>query len=210
MLKIIIADDHMLIREGIRKIIKKESDMIVVGEAEDSINLMRMIKEIECDLLILDLNMPEKNGLDLLPDIKESKPGLVILILSMYPEDSFAYRTFKSGASGYISKGSSAEELIKAIRMVSAGRKYVSQDFAETIVENINQSDQKPLHENLSNREFQIFCLLGKGRTTAKIANELCISTSTVNTYRQRIMDKMNMNSVGELIRYALKNNLIE
>ena len=210
MLKIFIADDHTLIREGLGKIINKEVDMTLVGEAKDADELMKLIYQKECDILILDINMPDRSGLDLLNDIMSVKPALKVLILSMYPEDNFGIRAFKSGASGYISKGGSAEELIKAIRMISEGRKYISQYFAEKIVDNIAASDKRPIHELLSNREFQIFSLLAEGKTSTKIAEELYISLSTVNTHRHRILEKMNMNSNAELIHYAVKNRLIE
>ena len=210
MIKIFIADDHLLIREGFKKIIDKEVDMTVIGEAQNAAEVHEFLNSEECDVIVLDINMPGKNGLVLLAELKDMNLKSKVLVLSMHPEDRFAVRALKLGAFGYITKESAPDELIKAIHKVNEGRKYVSSILAEKLAFEIGSDSDKALHEKLSDREFQILQMIGMGKTITMIADELSLSQSTVNTYRQRILEKMNMHSNAELIHYAIKNNLVD
>lgn len=210
MIKVFIADDHALIREGIKKLLDPEGDVKIVGETSNPFEVIDQIKKSNCDILILDLSMPGKSGLDILKEIKIVLPKVKVLIMTMMPEDQFAKRTLKAGAYGYITKDRAAEELLLAIRKVAAGKKYVTQSLAEKLVDDLDDTSEKPLHEILSDREFQILKMMAKGQSQTNIANELSISVSTVNTYRSRIFEKLNLHSNAELIHYAFQNNLIE
>jgi len=210
MLKVLNADDHALIREGLKKILKTAQEISEVREAGNAREVTEEVKKGDLDVVILDISLPGKNGLDLLKDLKQDYPKLPVLMLSMHPEDRFAVRALKAGASGYVTKESAVEELIKAIRKVVQGRKYVSQTLAEKLAFNLETDTGKPLHENLSDREYQVLRLIASGKTVRQIAGELFLSMSTVNTYRARIVEKMNMKTDAELIRYALQNQLID
>ena len=209
-IKILIADDHSLIREGLKKILKGASDMRVTAEAQNSQEVLEQARRTSLDLVVLDISFPGRSGLEILKDLKQEYPKLPVLILSMHPEDRFAVRALKSGASGYVTKESAVEELIKAIRKVVQGRRYVSQSLAEKLAFDLETDTGKPLHENLSDREYQVLCLIATGKTVRQIAGELFLSMSTVNTYRARILEKINMKTDAELIRYALQNQLID
>ncbi|OGU32036.1 MAG: DNA-binding response regulator [Ignavibacteria bacterium GWA2_35_9] len=210
MINIFIADDHTLIREGIKKLLAQEIDIKLVGETSNPFEVVDQIVKSKCDILILDLSMPGKSGLDVLKEIKIIAPHVKVLIMTMLPEDQFAKRTLKAGASGYITKDRAGDELITAIRRVADGRKYVSQSLAELLVDDLDGTSQKPLHEILSDREFQILKMMAKGISQTAIADELSISISTVNTYRGRIFEKLNLHSNAELIHFAFQNNLNE
>lgn len=209
MIKTLIVDDHFLIREGLKKILKTESNLLIVGELQKGGDVRNFLLKQSCDLIILDINLPDRNGIDVLKDVKSINPDVYVLMLSVFPEEQFALRAIKAGASGYISKDRASEELIVAIRKVIAGNKYISDELAEKIaLDHIWENEKKP-HEMLSNREFQILLLLGSGKKASEIADELSLSVNTVNTYRSRIFEKMNFNSLSELIRYVLKTNLV-
>lgn len=208
-LKIFIADDHLLIREGLKKLLQYEQDLKVVGESDSPEETISFVLENEVDILILDLNLPGKSGLDILKHVKLVKPELHVLILSMYPEDQFAERTLKAGASGYLTKESATDEMIKAIRKVAKGGKYISQKLAEKLIFR-KESDNELPHETLSDREFQVLKLMAKGKSQVDISGELNLSTSTVNTYRGRILQKLGLKTNAELIHYALQNKLID
>lgn len=210
MLKIFIADDHALIREGFKKLIDREMGMQVVGEAKDSMEVLSKLRDTACDVLVLDLSMPGKNGLELLKDLREITPDLKILILTMHPEERYAIRCLRAGASGYLTKGGAPKELIKAIRRVVEGRKYISETLAEHLAVELDTNRTTLDHEKLSDREYEVFALLVDGKSTAEIAEKLNISSSTVNTYRMRIFEKMGTSSVAELVQYAIRNNLID
>lgn len=208
-IKVYLADDHLLIREGLKKILASEKQFTVVGESGDPDEVLDFINQNEVDILILDLNMPGRSGLDILKHVKNIRPETKVLILSMYSEDQFGERTIKAGASGYITKESASEELLNALHKIAKGGNYVSAAFAEKLLfRKKNIPDKKP-HEILSDREFQIMILLAKGKTQVEISNELALSSSTVNTYRSRILEKLNLKSNAEIIRYAIQNNLI-
>lgn len=208
-LKIFIADDHSLIREGLKKLLVYETDLKIIGEADNSDDTVSYIINNEVDILILDINMPGKSGLDILKQLKTFKPNLHVLILSMYPEDQFAERTIKAGASGYLTKESATDELIKAIRKVARGGKYISNHLAEKLIFKKESVSEYP-HESLSDREFQVLKLMAIGKSQVDIAAELNLSTSTVNTYRSRVLDKLGLKSNAELIHYALEHKLID
>lgn len=210
MIKILIVDDHFLIREGFKNIISNEVDMAIAGEAENAADALKLIRETDFDVLALDISMPDRSGLDLMKDIQKLKPDSKILILSMHPEDRFALRAIKSGAHGYITKESAPQEMVKAIRKVMEGRKYISEALGEKLAAEFTVETKKSPHESLSDREFQVMCKIGEGKTVTQIADELSLSISTVNTYRIRILEKLNVNSNASLIHYVVKNNLIE
>jgi len=210
MINILIADDHYLVREGFKKLINREVDMTIPAEAATGPDVLEKLAEEEIDVVVLDINMPGKSGLDLLKDLRDNYHHIKILILSMQPEDRFAIRLLKSGASGYITKESAPDELVKAIRKVYNGGKYISSTLAEKLAFDIDIDTEKPLHENLSDREFQIFELIGAGKSIAEIARELSLSQSTVHTYRTRVLEKMKMHSNAEIIHYAIKNKLVD
>jgi DNA-binding NarL/FixJ family response regulator len=210
MTKLLIADDHVLIREGLKKILKEAPDMSVVCEAGDGRELFEGLKKHPVDVVILDISLPGKSGLELLKDIKQDYPQLPVLILSMHPEDRFAVRALKAGAAGYVTKEGAAQELILALRKVIQGRKYVSPTLAEKLATELDLASDRPPHESLSDREYQVLCLIASGKTVKEISGELFLSVSTVNTYRTRILEKMNMKTDAELIRYAIQNHLVD
>jgi DNA-binding NarL/FixJ family response regulator len=210
MINVLIADDHALIREGLKKILKSEPDMTLAGEAANVQELNDQLRKLAVDIVLLDISMPGESGLDALKDLKQQNSRLPILILSVHPEHRFAIRALKAGASGYITKESAVEELVQAIRKIVAGGKYVSLALAEHLATELETGKAKPLHETLSDREFQVMRMIASGKKSSEIAEELSVSVSTVNTYRARIFEKMNMQSNVELTRYALENHLIE
>lgn len=210
MISIFIADDHNLIREGLKRLIESEPDFSVAGEAAEASGIFNFFKHNTCDILILDINLPDKSGIDVLKELKASYPDLKSLVLSMYPEDLFAMRALRAGANGYITKESANNELIKAIHKVFRGRKYVSEQFAEQLASSIDSETEKAPHEKLSDREFQVLSLIGCGTSVNDISNQLNISISTVNTYRTRVMEKMQMKTNMELIHYCIKNSIVD
>ncbi len=209
-IRIIIADDHAFLREGIKKTIQDEIDMKIVGEASNANDALDIIRELKPDIVIMDISMPGKSGLDVLKDLKSLKIKSRILILSMHPEDRFAIRALKAGAFGYLTKESAPDELVKAIRTVLSGRKYVSKALAEKLVDILSEDSDKLPHEQLSDRDYEVFIKISSGKKAVDIAAELSISIHTVNTYRARILEKLNMNSNVELTQYAMHNNLID
>ncbi len=210
MIKVFIVDDHEIIREGLKKILKEESDLVVVGEAQDGAELLEKIPNTDCDIVLLDMNMPGRNGLDLLGDLKNLKPKLHILVLSIHPEDKFALRTLKAGASGYLCKDTALEELVIAIRKVYTKGRYLSTTLAEQLAFDIMpEKDQLP-HETLSNREQEIMIMLASGDKVKDIAAELKLSISTVFTYRVRIFEKLNIKNNVELTHYAILHKIVD
>lgn len=208
MIKILIADDHSVVRRGIKQILSDETDMEVLGEASNAEEVLNQLYDKEWDIVILDITMPGKSGLDCLIEIKQRKPEIKVLILSMHPEEEIAVTALKTGASGYLNKDSVPSELIKAIRKIYDGGRYISSSLAETILFSMDKNKQEP-HEKLSEREFQVFCLLSSGRTLTDIAGELSLSIKTISTYRSRIMEKMNLKTNVDLTHYAIKHKLV-
>ena len=210
MIKVFITDDHSLIREGFKKLLKDEKDILIAGEAANAKNTTDYVLNNHLDILVLDLNLPDKSGLDLLKELKSFKPELKVLILSMHPEDRFAMRVLRAGASGYITKESAGEELVKAIRKVYNGGKYVSESLAEILAFEVQGGAEKPIHEILSDREFQVLQMIASGKTLAEISDSLSLAVTTVSTYRARILEKLNLHSNAELILYAITNKLLD
>jgi len=209
-IKILIADDHAIVREGLKQIVAEEKDILVAGEAENSEQMMEFLEKANWSLVVLDINMPGKSGLEALKDIKLLYPHLPVLILSMFNEDQYGIRAIKAGASGYLKKVSAPTELVTAIRKIVAGGKYINSSLAEKLAEKFGNTDKALLHEKLSDREYQIMCNIALGKTAEEIAQELSISINTVYTYRNRILDKMSMKSNVELTQYVLSNKLVE
>lgn len=208
MIKVIIVDDHPVVRRGLKQIIEDEPDMEVVGEAKNAGECFSLVRKTECSLVLLDITLPDKSGFDVLKQLQYELPRLPVLILSVHSEDQYAVRFIKAGASGYLMKEGAPEELVKAIRKVNAGGKYVSASLAEKLVSHLDASD-KPPHENLSDREFQILCMIAGGKSLKNIADAFCISEKTVSTYRSRVLEKMKMCTNSDLTRYALENHLV-
>ena len=209
-MKVLIADDHSVVREGLKQYIKTLDEVELVDEADNGIEAWTKIRDICYDLVILDVSMPGMSGLDVLQKINEKNLKIPVLILSVHPQEQFAIRAFKMGASGYLSKDTAFEELILAIKKVSSGGRYVSSAFAEKLAFNGYDSNIPRLHEKLSKREFQVMIMLAKGKSVTEIAKEIFISYKTVSTYRTRILEKMGMKKNAELTLYAIKNRLIE
>jgi two-component system, NarL family, invasion response regulator UvrY len=210
MIKIIIADDHSVVRKGLKQIFEETMDLVVAGEASSGFELLDKVRKEDYDVVILDISMPGKDGLDTLKELKNEKPNLPVLIFTIYPEEQYAVRVLKAGASGYINKETDPEEIINAIRKVSTGRKYISQFLAELLASNLELSGEAPLHDSLSDREFQVMCLIASGKTATDIAKELSLSINTISTYRIRILEKMGMKNNAELTHYAVKNGLVD
>lgn len=214
MIDVFIADDHPLVREGLKNVVTQgegELDIRVIGEASDGDELMNKLRSSKPDILILDIAMPGKSGLEVLKEVKNMYPDLPVLILSIHPEDRFAVRTLKAGAHGYLNKRCISEQLITAIRkIVIEGKKYISKDVAEQLASRMEMSGNRPLHENLSDREYQIMCMIASGKEVNEIAEELSVSIQTVHTYRSRIKEKMGLKSNVEFTRYAIEHNLID
>ena len=209
-IKVLVADDHEIVRQGLKTIISEHSDLSIAGEAENGNQVLKIVKKTKVDVVLLDFDMPEKNGLDTLIELKALYPKLPVMILSIFPEDHYGTRLLKAGASGYLQKSSATDQLIDAIRKVFNGGKYISSALTDRLVTNLNRDHERPLHESLTDREFQVFCLLATGKKLKEIADELCLSINTISTYRSRILQKMDMSSNADVIRYAIKNKLVK
>lgn len=210
MIRILIADDHAIVREGLKLILAEAPDMGIVAEAGSGPETLSSVREQSCDLVLLDISMPGSNGIEVLKSIKREVPSLPVLILSMYPEEQYAIRAFKAGASGYLTKDGPSEELLAAIRKAVAGGRYVSSSLAETLAFSLDDKTSKPPHELLSDREYQVFQLIASGVSTREIAGLMTLSIKTVSTYRTRVLNKMNMKSNAHLTRYAVQHGLID
>jgi DNA-binding NarL/FixJ family response regulator len=210
MIKILIADDHAVVREGLKQIISETPDMIVTDEANNGQEVLNKVSEQNYDVVLLDITMPGRSGLDILKQLKGKKPRLPVLMLSVHSEEQYAVRTLKAGASGYLTKGSATEELIAAIRKISKGKKYVSSSLAEKLAFDLDMDHEKPRHELLSDREYQVMSMIAAGKTVKEIADELSLSVQTISTYRSRILEKMKMKNNAEIIYYAVKEGLVE
>lgn len=207
--RIIIADDHAIFREGLKQVIETTVDMTVADEASNGQELLHKVQNNDYDMAILDITMPGRNGLDVLVELKNIKPKLPVLVMSMHPEEQFALRAYKSGASGYLTKSSPSTELLDALHKLSLGKKYVSSGLAESLVNGLSDVSQNDLQHSLSNREYQVMSLIGSGKTVGKIADELALSVKTVSTYRAHILRKLNMKNNAEVTRFVIENNLL-
>jgi DNA-binding NarL/FixJ family response regulator len=210
MIRILIADDHAIVRAGLRQFIADQVDMEVAAEAASGAEAVAAVRAGDFDVILLDISMPDKNGIDTLKMLRHIKPDLPVLMLSAYAEDQYAVNLLRAGASGYLNKEAASTQLVGAIRTVVQGRKYVSPSLAQILADGVSGDADRPLHGELSQREFQIFCKLAAGAAVSKIADELNLSVKTVSTYRTRILEKMAMKSNADLTYYAIKNGLIE
>jgi DNA-binding NarL/FixJ family response regulator len=210
MKNILLVDDHSIVRQGLKNLIDLEAGLQVSGEASSGVEAIKMVRANQYDIVVLDISMPDKNGIDTLHDLKRIAPDLPILILSGYAEEQYALNLMRSGCKGYLSKDADADEIIKAIRTIANGRRYISAELAELMTEELSHPSNKLLHEMLSKREFQVFLKLAAGLSPTDIAEELHISIKTVSTYRTRILEKMSLKTNADLIYYAIKNNLVD
>ncbi len=210
MIRVLIADDHAVVRQGLRQILEGVPDMALVAEAADGHEALARARAEECDVLLLDITMPGLGGIDVLKELQAQRPNLPVLILSMHAEDQFAVRLLKAGAAGYLTKESAPEELVQAIRKVAAGGKYVSPSLAEKLAFELGPSAERPAHESLSDREFQVLQRIAAGSPVKEIAQDLSLSPKTVSTYRARILEKLNLRTNAELIHYAIRHHLVE
>jgi len=209
MIRILIADDHAIVRKGLKQILTDQYPTAVIGEVADAEHLITATISEKWDVVICDMSMPGRSGLDALNQIKQSSPKLPVLIMSMYPEDQYALRVLKAGASGYLGKETIHDDIVRAIETVLRGKKFITPGIAEKLADAFDSDMTRNLHENLSDREFDVFKLLATGKSVTEIGEQLSLSATTVSTYRSRIMEKMSMRSNADLTRYALENSLI-
>jgi DNA-binding NarL/FixJ family response regulator len=210
MIRVLIADDHPIVRQGLRQILSEIPDMEVAGVAANAQETLDQVRTGEWDVLVLDITMPDRSGFDILKELKHEQPHLPVLILSIHAEEQLAVRVLKVGASGYLTKENAPGELVKAIRKVMEGGKYISLELAETLAVGLDMVSDRPRYKALSDREFQVMQMMASGKTLAEIAEELSLSAKTVSTYRTRLMEKMKLKTNAEIIRYAIEHGLIE
>ena len=210
MINVLIADDHPIVRQGLRQILSEIPDMAVAGEAANAQETLNQVRAGGWDVLVLDITMPDRTGFDILKELKHAQPNLPVLVLSIHAEEQVAVRVLKAGASGYLTKENAPGELVKAIRKVVSGGKYISRTLAETLAIGLDTTSERPRHEALSDREFQVMQMMASGKTLTDIAEELSLSTKTISTYRTRLLEKMNLKTNAEIIRYAIENRLVE
>jgi DNA-binding NarL/FixJ family response regulator len=210
MTRIVVADDHTIVREGLKQILAGAEDFEIVGEARDGHEVMARVRELDFDLLLLDMSMPGKSGIELIKQVRAEKPKLKILVLSMHEEHQYAVRAIRAGASGYLTKESASRQLVEAIRKVAGGGAFISSEVAQELALGAMPDAKGPLHATLSDREFQVFLMIASGKAISDIAGNLNLSVTTVSTHKANILQKMNMSTPGELIRYALAHKLVE
>ena len=210
MIRILIGDDHAVVREGIKRILDEAGDLVVAGEASHGQEVLAKVTAEPWDVVLLDISMPGRSGMEILQQLRVLRPNLPVLVFSMHPEDQYAVRAFRAGAMGYLTKDSMPEELVTAIRKIVRGGRYVSLSLAEHLVVELGRNAAVPLHAALSNREYQVLCLLAMGKTVTEIAVELSLSVKTVSTHRSRILGKMHMRTNAELIHYVIRHRLVE
>jgi DNA-binding NarL/FixJ family response regulator len=210
MIRVLVADDHAIVRRGLKQILTAEPDMSVVGEARDGVEALEFARKHACDVVVLDVSMPGPSGLEVLKDLKRERPKLPVLVLSIHPEDQLAIRVLKAGGAGYMTKETAPEELVKAVRRVVAGGRYVSARLAEKMAMALESDSDKPRHETLSDREYEVMCLIASGKSVSEIAARLSLSVKTISTYRSRILEKMDLPNNAALTHYAIQNRLVE
>lgn len=209
-IRVFIADDHAIVREGLKQILADSRDIVVGGEAENGLDAIRLFPKSRCHVMLLDISMPDKNGIEVLKQIKKEHPDTQVLMLSMHREDQYAIRSLKAGAAGYLTKQAAPKELVVAIRQVAAGQKYVSAALAQALASQVGDDHDTPVHDTLSDREYQTLTLIASGKTVSDIALELSLSVKTVSEYRARLLVKMKLKNSAELTHYAIRNHLVE
>ncbi len=209
-IKVLIADDHAIVREGLKQILADTKDIAVAGDAENGNEAIKLARKNAGDVLLLDISMPDRSGIEVLKQLRNEFPRLAVLMLSMHREDQYAIRSLKAGAAGYLNKQSAPAELVNAIRQVAAGKKYISPALAQELANQINDDREVPLHETLSDREYQTLTMIASGKTVSDIATELALSVKTISMYRSRLLQKMKLRHNAELTHYAIKNHLVE
>ncbi|WP_313704296.1 response regulator transcription factor [Massilia sp.] len=209
-IRVFIADDHAIVREGLKQILAEQRDIIVAGEAENGLDAIKLFRKSRCHVMLLDISLPDRNGIEVLKQIKAERPELAVLMLSMHREDQYAIRALKAGAAGYLTKQSAPRELVTAIRQVAGGQKYVSATLAQALAAQVGADHEAPVHDSLSDREFQTLTMIASGKTVSEIARELSLSVKTVSEYRARLLAKMNLKTSAELTTYAIRNQLVE
>lgn len=210
MINILVVDDHALIRKGLKQLLEDSPDLKITGEAESGIQAINMVRVQHFDLMLLDINLPDMHGIEVLKRFKSEQPDLKIIVLSMYPEDQYGVRALKAGAMGYINKQSASDTLISAIRQVLSGKKYISESLAEQLLNNLIGDSQELMHQSLSNREYQTLCLMASGKTLSDISEIMMLSPKTVSVYRSRMLAKMGFTNNAEAIHYAITHHLVE
>ena len=209
-IKVLIADDHAIVREGLKQILADTSNIVVEGEAENGVSAVQLVRGCDSNVLLLDISMPDRSGIEVLKQIRKEKPALAVLMLSMHREDQYAVRALKAGASGYLNKQSAPAELVNAIRQVASGRKYISPELAQQLANQVSDDRDEVLHESLSDREFQTLTMIASGMAVSDIAAELALSVKTVSMYRSRLLAKMRLRHNAELTHYAIKHKLVD
>jgi two-component system invasion response regulator UvrY len=209
-IRVFIADDHAIVREGLKQILAESRDIIVAGEAENGIDAIKLFRKAKCHVMLLDISMPDRSGIEVLKQVKKEHPDMAVLMLSMHREDQYAIRSLKAGAAGYLTKQSAPAELVVAIRQVAAGQKYVSAALAQELASQLGDEHAAAPHESLSDREYQTLTMIASGKTVSAIAEELSLSVKTISEYRSRLLVKMKLKNSAELTHYAIKNQLIE
>ncbi|MFC5509563.1 response regulator [Massilia jejuensis] len=209
-IRVFIADDHAIVREGLKQILAEQRDIVVAGEAENGLDAIKLFRKSRCHVMLLDISMPDRNGIEVLKQIKQERPELAVLMLSMHREDQYAIRALKAGAAGYLTKQSAPRELVTAIRQVAGGQKYVSATLAQALASQVGLDHDAPPHDSLSDREFQTLTMIASGKTVSEIARELSLSVKTVSEYRARLLAKMNLKTSAELTHYAIRNQLVD
>lgn len=210
MIRVMIADDHAIVRQGLKQILSETNDISVAGEAETGFEAIMIARQQAFDVMLLDISLPDRNGIEVLKQIKKDQPNFTILMLSMHNESEFAIRAIKAGAAGYLSKQSAPMQLVTAIRQVAAGRKYITSALAQELANAITSDTEQPLHNTLSDREYQTLCLIAAGKSLSEISTNMCLSPKTVSVYRARLMEKLKLTNNSELVRYAIKHKLVD
>jgi two-component system, NarL family, invasion response regulator UvrY len=209
-IRVFIADDHAIVREGLKQILAEQRDIAVTGEAETGLDAVKLFRKSRCNVLLLDISLPDRNGIEVLKQIKKDKPELAVLMLSMHREDQYAIRALKAGAAGYLTKQSAPRELVTAIRQVASGQRYVSPVLAQVLAAQVGDGHEAAPHEGLSDREYQTLTMIASGKTVSEIAGELSLSVKTVSEYRSRLLSKMKLKTSAELTHYAIRNQLVD
>lgn len=210
MINILLVDDHALIRKGLKMLLEESTDFQVKGEAESGAQAIKMVREQHFDLVLLDISLPDKHGMEVLKQLKLEQPDIKIIVLSMYPEDQYGVRALKAGAVGYINKQSAPEKLVGAVQQVISGKKYISETLAEQLLSNLIGESQDLLHQSLSNREYQTLCLMSSGNSLTEISEIMMLSPKTVSVYRARMLEKMNFKNNAEAVHYAIAHHLVD